>query len=143
MENVVFWFVMPCGFCKKGCFGGTYRLHHQGDKVRRDRNNVHSVLRSSVTVKFGPSSLILVTLMVAIRSSETLVLTRSTRRIQKTSFLIVTSVKTSSLTLNLKVVLTKVYDTQNHWDYGLCPSSVILNNYKNTLWKLDLFPSSS
>jgi hypothetical protein len=26
-KNVVFWDLLPCGFCKNGRFGGTYRLH--------------------------------------------------------------------------------------------------------------------
>jgi hypothetical protein len=34
MENMVFWDVMQCGSCKSRCFGGTYRLHHEGDKNR-------------------------------------------------------------------------------------------------------------
>jgi hypothetical protein len=41
MKNAVFWDVTPCGFCKNLRFGGTYRLHHQGDKNRRARNNVN------------------------------------------------------------------------------------------------------
>jgi hypothetical protein len=35
MKNAVFCDVKPCGFYKKGRFGGTYRLHHLGDKNRR------------------------------------------------------------------------------------------------------------
>jgi hypothetical protein len=31
MKNVVFWDVMPCGFCKNRRFGGTSRLLHLGD----------------------------------------------------------------------------------------------------------------
>jgi hypothetical protein len=33
-----------------------------------------------------------------------------------------------------------VYNTQNYWVFGLCPSSGILNN--TTFRKLDLFPSA-
>jgi hypothetical protein len=62
MMNAVVWDVTLCSSCKNRCFGGTYRLLHQGDK------NV------------VPSSPILVTLMEALSSSETLVLTRATRR---------------------------------------------------------------
>jgi hypothetical protein len=29
-----FWGVTPCGSCNNRRFGGTYRLHHQGDKNR-------------------------------------------------------------------------------------------------------------
>jgi hypothetical protein len=32
MKNAVFWDVTPYGSCKNRLFGGTYRLHHQGDK---------------------------------------------------------------------------------------------------------------
>jgi hypothetical protein len=39
MENAVFWGVMPCGSYKNRRFGGAYRLHHQGGKKRRARNN--------------------------------------------------------------------------------------------------------
>jgi hypothetical protein len=42
MSNAIFWEVVPCGYCKNQHFGGTYRLHHQGDKNRRTRNNVSS-----------------------------------------------------------------------------------------------------
>jgi hypothetical protein len=35
-----------------------------------------------------------------------------------------------------------VYNNQNHWVYGVCLLSGILNNLKNTtIQKLDLFPS--
>jgi hypothetical protein len=34
MKNGVFYYVTPCGSCKNRRFGGTYRLHHQGDKNR-------------------------------------------------------------------------------------------------------------
>jgi hypothetical protein len=39
MKNFVFWDVTLYGSCKNQRFGGTYRLHHQGDKNRRARNN--------------------------------------------------------------------------------------------------------
>jgi hypothetical protein len=62
MTNALFWDVTPCGSCKNRRFGGTYSLHYQGDKSRRPRK-------------------ILVTLMIgAIRSSETSVLSKATRR---------------------------------------------------------------
>jgi hypothetical protein len=36
-----------------------------------------------------------------------------------------------------------VYDIQDYWVFGLCPSSSILKTQKNTTFrKLDLFPSS-
>jgi hypothetical protein len=34
MKNVVFWDVTPRDFRKNRCFGGTYRLHLQGDMIR-------------------------------------------------------------------------------------------------------------
>jgi hypothetical protein len=34
MKNGVFWVLTPCGSCKNRCFGGTWRLLHQGDKNR-------------------------------------------------------------------------------------------------------------
>jgi hypothetical protein len=70
MKNALFWDVTPCGSCRNRRFGGTYCLHHQGDKNRL-----------LVTANAGLCSPILVTLMIeAIRSSETSVLTRATRR---------------------------------------------------------------
>jgi hypothetical protein len=66
----VFWDVAPCGCCKNRRFGETYLLHHEC-----------SMLRLLVTANVVPSSLIISTLMMeAIRSSETSVLTRTTRR---------------------------------------------------------------
>jgi hypothetical protein len=73
--------VTPCGSCVKRRFGTTQRLLHQSDKNRRTRNNARSVRRLLVTASVVPSSPILVTLMKeALRSSETSVLTRATRR---------------------------------------------------------------
>jgi hypothetical protein len=59
-----------------------YRLHDEGDKNRRARNNVSSnLLRLLVTAKVVPSTPTPVTLMMeAISSSETSVPPRSTRR---------------------------------------------------------------
>jgi hypothetical protein len=42
MKHAVLWYVTPCGSCKNGRFGGTYRLHHQGDKNQLARNYVRS-----------------------------------------------------------------------------------------------------
>jgi hypothetical protein len=80
MKNGVFWDVTPCAFCKYRRFGGTYSLHYQDYNNRRVRNNVRSVLRLLVTAKVVPGSLILLTLMMVIHSSETSLLTRATRR---------------------------------------------------------------
>jgi hypothetical protein len=100
MENVAFWDVTLSGSCKNRCFGGIYRLNHQADKNLRARNNVSSnyqpkhatnkyhvfivFIRSMlrlVVIANVPSSPIIVSLMMeVIRSSETSVLTRATRR---------------------------------------------------------------
>jgi hypothetical protein len=32
LKNAVFWDVTPCGCYKNRCFGGTYRLHPEGEK---------------------------------------------------------------------------------------------------------------
>jgi hypothetical protein len=42
IKNSILWDVTPCGCCKNRHFGGTYRLHHHGDKKWRARNNVYS-----------------------------------------------------------------------------------------------------
>jgi hypothetical protein len=64
---------------------------------------LRSVCRLLVTASVVPSSPILVTLMEALRSSETSVLTRATRlTFQKTPFFIVTAVKTSNHTYKIK-----------------------------------------
>jgi hypothetical protein len=63
MKNAVFWDGPPCGSYKNQHFGGTYHLN-----VKRTANAV-------------PGSQILFTLMMeAIRSSETPILKRATRR---------------------------------------------------------------
>jgi hypothetical protein len=38
MKNAVFWDVTSCGSCNNWRFGGTQRLHHQGDKNRWARD---------------------------------------------------------------------------------------------------------
>jgi hypothetical protein len=84
MKTAVFWDVTQCGSWKNQRFGGTYRLHHQGVTNRRSKKNIEflrSVLRLLVTANDVPSSPSLVTLMMeAIRSSDSSVLTRATRR---------------------------------------------------------------
>jgi hypothetical protein len=81
VKNAVFWDVTQCTSCKNRHFGGMYRHHQQVDKNRRARNNISSVLPLLVTANVVLSSKILVTLMMdAIRSSETSVLIRATRR---------------------------------------------------------------
>jgi hypothetical protein len=75
MKNAIVWDVTPCGCCKNRRFGGTYRLYHQ------DGNNLHRVRLLLVNANVVPSSPIPVILMIkAVRSTETSVLTRATRR---------------------------------------------------------------
>jgi hypothetical protein len=64
MKNAVFWNVMLCASCKNRPFGGTYRLHHQGDK-----NGF-----------FPISPILLILTTEVLRSYETSVLTRATLR---------------------------------------------------------------
>jgi hypothetical protein len=63
MKKGVFWDVTPCDPCKNLRFGGPYRLRHQGDKNRWNRNTDFFTLMKE-----------------ALRSSETSVITRATRR---------------------------------------------------------------
>jgi hypothetical protein len=78
MKNGFFWDVTPCGSCNNPRFWGTYRLLHQRDKNRWTRYNA-SVRRLLVTASVVPSSPI-VTLMEALSSSKTSVLTGATQR---------------------------------------------------------------
>jgi hypothetical protein len=89
MKNGAFYDVRPCGSCKNRHFGGTYRLLHQGHRNRWTRNScnlqpTHAAKKCSrllVTASVIPRSPILLTLTKeALRSSETSVLTRATRR---------------------------------------------------------------
>jgi hypothetical protein len=76
MKNALFWDVTPCGSCKNRCFGGRYCLYDQGDK-----NLFNSVFRLLVIADDLPRSTILFILMMEmIRSSETSILTKATRR---------------------------------------------------------------
>jgi hypothetical protein len=63
IKNGVFWDVAPCRPCVNRRFGGTYRLHLHGKKIRERGTGVRRWLQSAV----------------AIRPSETSVHTRSTR----------------------------------------------------------------
>jgi hypothetical protein len=62
----IFWDVALCRSCVNRCFGGTYRFHVQGRKIRRLQLSAHT----------GTS----IVNMEAIRSSETSVHTRSSQR---------------------------------------------------------------
>jgi hypothetical protein len=79
MKNSVFWDVVPCGCSKNRRFAGTLRFYHQSDKS--SIVFLRSVRRLLVTANAVPSSPILVTLLMeALRSCETSLITRVTRR---------------------------------------------------------------
>jgi hypothetical protein len=40
IKNSVLWDVRPCGSCENWRFGGTYLIHHQGDKNRWTWKNI-------------------------------------------------------------------------------------------------------
>jgi hypothetical protein len=71
MKNAVFWDVVPCRSCVNRRLGGMYRLHLQGRKIGERGTSVSKWLQLAdfCTLK-----------MEAIRSFETSVHTRSTRR---------------------------------------------------------------
>jgi hypothetical protein len=78
IKNAVFWDVAPCKSSVNRCFGGTYRLHLQGRKIHKRGNSVSSL---QPPAHAGYSLADFSTLKIeAIRSSETSVHTRSTRR---------------------------------------------------------------
>jgi hypothetical protein len=79
MKNVVVWDVAPCRSCVNRRFGGTYRLHLQGRKIRERGTSVNRCLQPPAHA--GSSLADFSTLkMEAIHSSETSVHTRSARR---------------------------------------------------------------
>jgi hypothetical protein len=47
INNAVVWDVTSCASCKNRHFGGTYRLHHQGEKNQRAKNVSSNVTRHS------------------------------------------------------------------------------------------------
>jgi hypothetical protein len=90
MKNAVFWNDMYWDSCKNLGFRGTYRLHHEGVKKRRAKQNVFllSVSRLLFPANVVPSPPILVTRMMdALLSSETSVLTTQGAS-QETTFII-------------------------------------------------------
>jgi hypothetical protein len=81
MKNAIFWDVAPCRSSVNRRFRGTYRLHLQGRKVREEEPACTGGYRLQPPAHAGSSLTDLSTLkMEAIRSSETAVYTRSTRR---------------------------------------------------------------
>jgi hypothetical protein len=71
MKNAIFWDVAPCRSCVNRLFGGTYRLHLQGRKIRGWGTSVSRWLQ---TADFSTLK------MEVIRTSETSVHARSTQR---------------------------------------------------------------
>jgi hypothetical protein len=69
MKKAVFWDITPCGSCKDRRFGEMYRLYHQVDNRRVVTANIVPELADSFTQ-----------MMKVVYSSETSVLTRTTRR---------------------------------------------------------------
>jgi hypothetical protein len=72
MNNAALWDVTPCGSCKGRRFEGTYSLHHRVTRMSELRNL--AVTSNRCMLPGTP-------MMEAIRSSETSVFTRATRRI--------------------------------------------------------------
>jgi hypothetical protein len=79
MKNAVFWDVTLCKSCVNKCFGGTYRLHFQGRKIRERGTSLRRYLQPPVHAGYSLANISTLK-MEAIRSSETSVYTRSTRR---------------------------------------------------------------
>jgi hypothetical protein len=56
MKNAVFWDVAPCRAYVNRRFGGIYRLHLQGRKIRERGTNVSRWLRLHTIFTYDPSS---------------------------------------------------------------------------------------
>jgi hypothetical protein len=48
LKNAVFWDFTQCRSCNNRRLGGIYRLHHQGDKIRRAKSIVKGINRSTL-----------------------------------------------------------------------------------------------
>jgi hypothetical protein len=77
IKNAVLWDLTRCGSSKNRRFGGKYSLRHQGEKNQRDGKTVIGNKQLKHAAKYSP---ILFNMMEALRSSETSVLTKATRR---------------------------------------------------------------
>jgi hypothetical protein len=105
-KNSVLWDVTPCGSCKNRRFGGTYHLHHQGDKNRAKTmlalTGSCSMLRTK-QIKWEWWRL-------CVPSRRRFWQERHGVTSQKTSFSIVTAVKTSDLTwITVKLALHEIF----------------------------------
>jgi hypothetical protein len=52
MKNAIFWDMAPCSSCVNRRFGGTYRLHLQGRKIRERGTRVSRWLQSEQRVEY-------------------------------------------------------------------------------------------
>jgi hypothetical protein len=52
MKNAVFWDVVSCSSCVNRRFGGTYRLHLQGRKIRERGSSVSRRLQTKLPIGF-------------------------------------------------------------------------------------------
>jgi hypothetical protein len=97
VKNAFFWDVTPCGSCSNRRFGIIYHFHHQSDKNRRAKSNVHLLLVSANVV---PSSPIFVTLMMKATAPSKYRFLQESHGVtfQKTTFFILTAVRISILT---------------------------------------------
>jgi hypothetical protein len=50
IQNAIFWDVAPCRSCVNRRFGGTYRLHIQGRKIRERGTSVSKRLQLLLTL---------------------------------------------------------------------------------------------
>jgi hypothetical protein len=86
MKNGVFWDVTLCGSCKNRRYRGTWRIHHQGERIGELGITLavfvflRSVRRLLITGKVPSSPILVILMMEALSYSETSVLTRATRR---------------------------------------------------------------
>jgi hypothetical protein len=82
--NVVFWDVTPCGSSKKRRIREKFPFHRQdGKNLHANEQRTYkasSLLQFLDTANFSTSPILVTQIIVAIRSSETYVLTRATRR---------------------------------------------------------------
>jgi hypothetical protein len=78
MMIIIFWEMTPCGSYKNRRFGGSYRLHLQGARVRAGYSASLCLYRS-LQLRSVTRSHSCILKMEAIRSSETSVLIRATR----------------------------------------------------------------
>jgi hypothetical protein len=96
IKNTVFWDVAPCKFIVNRRFGGTYRLHLQGRKIRERGTGVTTTcsLADFSTLKIEE-----------IRSPETSVHTRCTRRHIREDGILHALINSNNIYLTFSVIL--------------------------------------